>query len=163
MNNTRFFNTIQFHYNTSIVIQYHTNTNKILNIFTPCKVVNTFESSRIKFEEKLTVPKGFSVQVITPVGSHLDPENVQDYQMIKLNLELLKDMNYLIHCHPIWNADIACNVLRQVYLVLLIFQSSIAIRITGLLYCIAIQNSKTCSSLIITNRGVSWPYFYFQI
>ena len=36
--------------------------------------------------------------------------------------------------------------------VLLIFQSSIAIPIPGLQYCIAIQNSKTCSSLHYMKR-----------
>ena len=34
--------------------------------------------------------------------------------------------------------------------VLLVFQSSIAIPIPGLQYCIAIQNSKTCSSLLLS-------------
>ena len=41
----------------------------------------------------------------------------------------------------------ALPLLRQKYLVLFIFQSSISIPIQGLQYCIAIQNSKTCPSL----------------
>ena len=52
-------------------------------------------------------------------------------------------------CHSVWNAQLssAHALIRNFFLVLLLFQSSIAIPIPGLQYCIAIQNSKTCSSL----------------
>ena len=57
----------------------------------------------------------------------------------------------------------ACALLRQFFSgiawILLIFQSSIAIPIPGLQYCIAIQNSKTCSSLIfgiLLNRSFTY-------
>jgi hypothetical protein len=53
--------------------------------------------TEIKFEEKLTLPYQFPVQLVRSLGlkSLLDLEKVEDNLMIKITLELMREMRRL--------------------------------------------------------------------
>ena len=140
MNNTSIFQAIQYRVSSN-AIQYHTNT----KYFTPCNSFNLLFSFKHHIGLFLTF---YAIEF--PLIIYSVP-----FWYFSLYCYLIKIWNspyFNFLWQHIWNAHIriACALLRQICLVLLIFHSSIAIPIPGLQCCIAIQNSKTCSSLVCT-------------